>query len=234
MKFHDRRDAGRALAEDLRYFQGHPNVVVLALPRGGVPVAYEVAKALQAPLEVYPVRKLGAPLHEEFAMGALADDGTIILNEEAIRELHVTEEQLRAVVNRERREIERQRNTYRPGRPLLVIKGKTAIIIDDGLATGTTMRAAVSALRKQEPRHLVVAVPVGARETCDQMLDEADEVVCVDIPDHFVGVGQWYHHFEPTSDAEVMTLLRAADAWREDNRVVTKKGARGVPNTTWE
>jgi predicted phosphoribosyltransferase len=234
MLFRDRRDAGRALAEELQYFRGHPELVVLALPRGGVPVAYEIAKALQAPLDVYLVRKLGAPHHEEFAMGALADDGTIVLNEEAVRELHVTEEQLRSVATQERREIERQRNAYRPGRRPLDVSGQTVILVDDGLATGTTMRAAVAALRKQKPRRIVVAVPVGARETCDQLLDEADEVVCVDMPDHFVGVGRWNHHFDPTSDAEVMTLLRAANTLQEDRHVLTKKGERSVPNKALE
>lgn len=207
----DRRDAGRVLAERLSGYKGRSDVTVLALPRGGVPVAYEVARALGAPLDVFVVRKLGYPGQEEFAMGAIASGGVQVLNAFAID--GVSEPQLESIVARERVELARREALYRGTSPPIDVRGRTVIVVDDGLATGATMRAAVAALRQQAPARLVVGVPVGAEETCRQLASEADEVVCPCTPYPFRAVGLWYQEFTQTSDDEVRRLL--ADAQRE-------------------
>jgi len=210
MLFHDRYDAGRQLAARLTHYGGREDVVVLALPRGGVPVGYEVAEALGAPLDVFLVRKLGTPGHDELAMGAIASGGDRVLNEEVVRRLRASDQTIARVEIEERRELERQEREYRRGRPLLDVRGKTVILVDDGLATGSTMRAAVAALRRLGPARIVVAVPVGAPETCAEFASEADEAICAREPDPFYAVGIWYEDFSQTSDEEVRELL--ADA----------------------
>lgn len=187
-----------------------PDTLVLALPRGGVPVAFEVAKVLGAPLDVFLVRKLGTPGHKELAMGALASGGTRVLNPEVIRSYHVSERAIAAAVEREARELLRRERLYRDNRPLFKVEGRTVVLIDDGVATGATMRAALLALRQKNPARLLAAVPVGAPDTCELMRQEADEVVCVATPEPFYGVGRWYKSFPQTSDKEVQDLLRQA------------------------
>lgn len=206
--FADRHDAGRALAAALRSYAGRGDVVVLALPRGGVPVAFEVAEALGVPLDLFMVRKLGAPQHPELAMGAIASGGVRVLNDDVVRWYAITPAQIDAVAREEHRELERREEAYREGRDALPIDGKIVILIDDGLATGSTMRAAVQAVRGHHPSRVVVAVPVGARDTCDELGAHADEVVCVRSPEPFVAVGQWYGDFSQTTDQEVRNLLR--------------------------
>ena len=207
-RFADRRDAGRALAAALRTYAGRNDVVVLALPRGGVPVAFEVAEALGAPLDLFMVRKLGAPQHPELAMGAIASGGVRVLNDDVVRWYGITPEQIDAVAREEQRELERREVAYREGRQAVPIEGRVVILIDDGLATGSSMRASVQAVRRHNPSRIVVAVPVGARDTCDDLSAHADEVVCVDSPEPFIAVGQWYGDFNQTTDQEVRDLLR--------------------------
>jgi predicted phosphoribosyltransferase len=204
----NRRDAGRDLARHLQKYAGRIDVIVLALPRGGVPVAYEVAEALGAPLDLFLVRKLGSPGHVELAMGAIASGGIRVLNEDVVHALGIRPEQIDLVAARERVELERREREYREGRPSLTLAERTVIIIDDGLATGSTMRAAVQAIRQQRPGRVVVAVPVGAPDTCEGLRALADEVVCARMPVPFSAVGQWYDDFSQTSDEEVRTLLR--------------------------
>ncbi|TQF12119.1 phosphoribosyltransferase [Myxococcus llanfairpwllgwyngyllgogerychwyrndrobwllllantysiliogogogochensis] len=208
--FQDRSTAGRALAERLAHHGHRPETRVLALPRGGVPVGYEVARALGAPLDVFVVRKLGTPGHEELAMGAIATGGVRVLNPEVIEEVGIPLEQIDAVAAREGRELERREASYRQGRPALDVRGRNVILVDDGLATGSSMRAAVAALRKQGPARIVVAVPVAPLETCEDIATLADETVCVRTPEPFFAVGLWYRQFEQTSDAEVRDLLERA------------------------
>jgi putative phosphoribosyl transferase len=210
--FRDRADAGRKLATELRRYAGDPDLLVLALPRGGVPVAFEVAQSLEAPLEVFVVRKLGVPGYEELAMGAIASGGVIVLNADVVRQVGASQEVIDAVAARERRELERRERAYRGDRPVPAIAGHTVILIDDGLATGATMRAAAMALRRQNPKRLVVAVPVAAPETCDEFRAEVDEIVCARTPEPFFGVGAWYEDFSQTSDQEVRALLAEANA----------------------
>jgi putative phosphoribosyl transferase len=207
-RFRDRRQAGRMLAEQLEHLRGRPGLLVLALPRGGVAVAFEVAHALQAPLDVFVVRKLGFPGHEEFAMGAIASGGVRVMN--PLPGMNVPPQAIAAVVAREQDELVRRELLYRGERPAVSIRGRTVIVVDDGLATGSTMRAAVTAIRQQHPAHLVVAVPVGAQETCRQLRSEADEVVCAATPSPFRAVGLWYESFPQASDDEVHELLDEA------------------------
>jgi predicted phosphoribosyltransferase len=207
MLYRDRTDAGRRLAARLSGYAGRPDVVVLALPRGGVPVAYEVAQALRVPLDVFLVRKLGVPGYEELAMGAIASGGGVVLNDEAVSALGIPPKVIDAVAAREGRELERRERAYRGDRPPPRVFGYTVILVDDGLATGTSMRAAVAALRRQGPAGLVVAVPVGAAATCADLGAEVDEVVCLRTPDPFYAVGAWYQNFTQTSDEEVRDLL---------------------------
>lgn len=211
-RFRDRREAGRQLAELLRSYEHDEHVIVLGLPRGGVPVAYEVAQALDAPLDVFVVRKLGVPGHEEYAMGAIASGGIRVLNHDAIRDLHLPIEAVNAVERAERTELERRERLYRDGRPAPVLRGRTVILVDDGLATGSTMLAAVAAVRTQEPKSVVVAVPVASREACDALRRRADACLCVSNPDPFYGVGLWYLDFTQTTDDEVRRLLAARAA----------------------
>lgn len=205
--FTDRREAGRALAARLRQYAGRDDVLVLALPRGGVPVAYEVAEALGAPLDLFLVRKLGTPGHEELAMGAIASGGVRVLNDEVIRRYGVPPAAIDAVANAEQRELERREQAYRDGRTPLPLANRTVILVDDGLATGSTMRAAVEAVRQSKPSRVVVAVPVGSAETCQEFSVVADEIICGRTPESFRAVGQWYRDFDQTSDDEVRQLL---------------------------
>ena len=210
MNFRDRRHAGRALALALEQYANRTDVVVLGLPRGGVPVAFEVAQALRAPLDVFLVRKLGVPGHEELAMGAIASGGVQVLNENIVRSLRFGSAEVDIIAAREQRELERREQAYRGSRADLELTGKIAIVIDDGLATGATMRAAVKALRARQPSRVVVAVPVGADDTCHLLRREADEVICLRTPYPFGGVGMWYDDFSQTDDEEVRELLAAA------------------------
>jgi putative phosphoribosyl transferase len=211
MIYRDRHDAGRYLAAKLRKYADRLDVLVLALPRGGVPVAYEVARALHVPLDIFLVRKLGLPGHEELAMGALASGGVRVLNEHVVHGLNVSEDTIARVTIAEQEELTRRERLYRGDRPAPEVRDQTIILIDDGLATGSTMRAAVAALRRHEPARIVVAVPVGAVETCAEFQDEADETICARTPDPFYAVGAWYADFSQTTDEEVRLLLRLAD-----------------------
>jgi predicted phosphoribosyltransferase len=206
-RFRNRAEAGRQLAEALQDYAGRDDVVVLALPRGGVPVGFEVARALRAPLDVFLVRKLGVPGHEELAMGAVASGGVRVLNEELVRRLGLTAQELEEIVAREEAELERREAAYRGDRPRPDVRGKVAILVDDGLATGATMRAAVEALRREGPAKLVVAVPTGAAESCEDLRPLVDELVCLTTPQPFYAVGLWYDDFTPTTDDEVSELL---------------------------
>lgn len=216
-RFADRREAGRRLADLLRSYEHDDSVLVLGLPRGGVPVAYEVAEALDAPLDVFVVRKLGVPGHEEYAMGAIAGGGIRVLNPDAIRELQIPPETVHAVERAERTELERRERLYRDGRPAPELRGRTVILVDDGLATGSTMLAAVEAARTQQPRRIVVAVPVASREAHEALARKADACVCVSTPEPFYGVGLWYLDFTQTTDEEVRQLLAA----RADTRTAS-------------
>jgi len=207
MLFQDRRDAGRQLAAALSEYAGRTDVIVLALPRGGVPVAYEVAKALGAPLDVFLVRKIGVPGHEELAMGAIASGGVRVVNEDVVRELGIPNSLFDAVAADELRELERRERAYRDDRPPPDVRGKTVILVDDGLATGSSMRAAVAALRRLAPAKIVVAVPVAAPEVCSEFQDISDDVVCAHTPSSFRAVGLWYDDFSQTTDEEVGELL---------------------------
>src|SRR5438105_12194327 len=206
--FDDRQHGGRVLAERLAHLQGHEDLLVLALPRGGVAVGYEVARALHAELDVFIVRKLGYPGHEEYAMGAIASGGVRVMNIDP--GISVTEREVEAVARREEAELARRERLYRGARPPVSVAGRTVIVVDDGLATGATMRAAVAAIRKLGPARHVVAVPVGAEETCRQLAREADEVVCAEMPNPFRAVGLWYADFPQATDDEVRRLLEQA------------------------
>jgi predicted phosphoribosyltransferase len=219
--FRDRAEAGRVLAERLREYADRPDVVVLALPRGGVPVAFEVAQALHAPLDVFLVRKLGVPGHEELAMGAVATGGVRVLNEQVVRALHIPEQVIDAVARWELEELARRERLYRGDRPPPDVRGRTVILIDDGLATGATMLAAVRALRQQQPERIVVAVPIASRDTCDLLRDEVDDVICAATPDPFYAVGLWYENFEQLTDEEVREQLARAAV-----RAAQAEGAR--------
>jgi predicted phosphoribosyltransferase len=210
--FRDRADAGRCLAEKLAAYAGRPDVLVLALPRGGVPVAFEVAQALGVPLDVFVVRKLGVPGHEELAMGAIASGGAWVLNDEVVGPLRIPGDVIRAVAAREMQELVRRERLYRGDRPAPDVRGQTVILVDDGLATGSTMRAAVAALRRLGPDRIVVAVPTAAPSTCAELGTEADECVCSITPDPFYAVGVWYDDFSQTTDLEVRDLLKRSAA----------------------
>lgn len=207
MIFRDRSDAGKYLAEKLQKYKGRADVLVLALPRGGVPVGFEVAKELDVPLDIFLVRKLGVPGHEELALGAIATGGVRVLNDEVVHYLHIRRQLIDAIAARELKELRRREVAYRGSRPEPDVKGKIVILVDDGLATGSTIRAAVQALRQQQPARLVVAVPVAAPQTCDEDVVGADEIVCAVTPEAFLGVGQWYLDFSQTTDEEVRDLL---------------------------
>ena len=210
--YRDRRHAGAELAARLDYLKGREDLVVLALPRGGVPVAYEVARAIGAPLDIFLVRKLGVPGHRELAMGALASGGVRVVNEDVVALYRIPGTAIDAVAREEQSELERRERDYRAGRPPVALQGRTVILVDDGLATGSTMRAAVQAVRAHAPGKVIVAVPVGSADTCQEFTDIADEIVCAHAPEHFAAVGQWYRDFSQTSDEEVRALLHGASA----------------------
>lgn len=214
MLFRDRRAAGRELATRLLHYANRTDVVVLALPRGGVPVGFEVAEALSAPLDVFLVRKLGVPGQVELAMGAIASGGIRVLNDEVIQKLQPTAAMIAAAEVKERRELERREREYRGGQPMPNVKGKIVILVDDGLATGSTMRAAIAAIRRLRPARVVLAVPVGAAETCKELLQEADDVICLQEPEPFSGVGKWYDDFSQITDDEVRELLHRSESIR--------------------
>jgi len=210
-RFLNRTDAGRQLAAELTRYGARSDVLVLGLPRGGVPVAFEIAMAIDAPLDVFVVRKLGLPGHEEFGIGAIASGGVRVVDESVLRAYGVDAEMLNQITERERRELRRREHVYRDDRPFPSVADRVVILVDDGLATGSTMRAAVAALRAENPREIVVAVPVGAPETC-AAARLADEVVCLATPEPFYAVGLWYEDFEQTDDDEVHDLLERAAA----------------------
>jgi putative phosphoribosyl transferase len=210
-QFRDRRDAGRILAQKLLAYTNRPDVIVLALPRGGVPVAYEVARELNAPLDILIVRKLGLPGHEELAIGAIASGGIRVLNHDITRALNIPKEMINIVAERELKELQRREHNYRGDRPPPEVRDRTVILIDDGLATGASMRAAVAGLRAQHPARIVVAVPTAAPETCEAFEFEVDEIVCAMTPEPFYGVGRWYEDFSQTTDQEVRSFLQEAN-----------------------
>jgi len=208
-QFQNRAEAGRLLAAKLESYAGRGGVIVLGLPRGGVPVAYEVAASLKAPLDVFLVRKLGVPGHEELALGAVASGGVCFFNDTVLQSCFIRRRVLDEIIERERKELERREQTYRR-EPPPSLRGRTIILVDDGLATGASMRAAVAAARQQQPARIVAAVPVAARETLEQLRQEVDEAVCVQAPADFSAVGEWYEDFAQTTDEEVRELLEKA------------------------
>ena len=207
-QFADRREAGKELAAKLGAYRGRQDVVVLALPRGGVPVAFEVAEALDAPLDIFVVRKLGMPGRPEFAIGAIASGGVRVLSEDAIHWCSISASQIETVAREELAELQRREREYRQGRPLTDLRGRTVILVDDGLATGSSMRAAVQAVRAHKPARVVVAVPVGSPGTCEEFADMTDETVCARMPEPLTAVGMWYRDFSQTTDTEVGALLQ--------------------------
>ena len=208
--FRDRRHAGRILADHLHAYAGRGDVMVLALPRGGVPVAFEVARALRCPLDIFTVRKLGVPGHEEYGFGAIATGGVRVLDEDVVRSLGLPLRVIERIAERERAELVRRERAYRDDLPPPDITGKTVIVVDDGLATGVSMRAAIQALRALRPAAIVVAVPTGARQTCEDLRPEVSALICASMPEPFSAVGGHYDDFRPTSDEEVCQLLREA------------------------
>lgn len=211
MQFRDRRDAGKKLAGELVEYAGRTDVLVLALPRGGVPVAYEVAVALNVPLDVFIVRKLGLPGREELAVGAIASGGIRVLNEDVVGLLNVPQDVISVVARRELQELQRREQMYRGERPGPDVRDRTIILIDDGLATGASMRAAIAGLRAQHPARIVVAVPTASKEACEGLRHEVDQMVCGMTPEPFYGVGKWYEDFRQTTDEEVRVLLEEAN-----------------------
>ena len=210
MYFRNRTEAGQVLARRLQQYKNQPDVLILGLPRGGVPVAYEVARELNAPLDVFIVRKLGVPGHEELGMGAIATGGVRILQDGIVRELGISPQTIEAVSAREQAELERRERLYRGDRPAPTIKGRTVVIVDDGLATGSTMKAAIQAVRQQDPRQVIVAVPTAPSETCEQLKESADHVVCALTPEPFFSVGGSYADFTQITDGEVRDLIASA------------------------
>jgi len=212
-RFRDRIEAGQLLGREVaRRIGKRDKVIVLGLPRGGVPVAFHVAQALDAPLDVFVVRKLGVPGHEELAMGAIASGGVRVLNRDVLSYVPISQKTIDAVAAREEQELQRRERSYRGARPPLQLRGRTVVIVDDGLATGSTMRAAIAAVRKMEPQAIIVAVPVAAPQTCEEFRKEVDEMVCLRTPDPFQAVGLWYDDFSQTTDEEVHDLIERANA----------------------
>ncbi|HYM00637.1 MAG TPA: phosphoribosyltransferase [Blastocatellia bacterium] len=224
--FRDRAHAGALLAEKLGSYANRPDVIVLALPRGGVPVGFEVARAINAPLDVFIVRKLGVPFQPELAMGAIATGGIKVINNDVVESLRITSEELDSVAERELAELHRRERVYRGDRQAPVIEGKTIVLVDDGIATGTTMRAAIKALRKQNPARIVAAVAVGPRSTFEELKEEVDEVVSIRTPETFYAISPWYEEFSQTTDEEVRDLLAKA-ASRNDTEARRDGGAAG-------
>ena len=216
-RFRDRKHAGRVLAGKLEQYRGREGLLVLALPRGGVAVGFEVARELEAPLDIFVVRKLGVPGHEEYAMGAIASGGVRVMN--PVSGITVRPEAIAAVIEREQAELERREHFYRKQRPAVPIRGRTVIVVDDGLATGSTMQTAVLAIRQQHPLHLVVAVPVGASDTCNALRQQADDVICAATPEPFHAVALWYLDFPQATDDEVCALLEEA---RREHAIATR------------
>jgi putative phosphoribosyl transferase len=219
MIFRDRTDAGKYLATKLLSYKDRQDALVLALPRGGVPVAFEVAQALRMPLDIFLVRKLGVPGHEELAMGAISTGGVRVLNEDTVEYLRIPEHVIDSIAAEELKELKRRELAYRGNRPEPDVKGKTVILIDDGLATGSTIRAAAQALRQQQPARIVVAVPVSAPETCDEYRIGVDEIICAVTPEPFLGVGMWYLDFSQTTDDEVRDLLERARGEKREKQM---------------
>ena len=211
MRFKNREEAGEKLADDLTEYANRNDVIILALPRGGVPVAYEVAKKLKVPMDVFLVRKLGVPGQEELAMGAIASGGVEVLNKDIVQSLGISRSTIDKVAEKEHRELERREKSYRGDRPKPEIKNKHVILIDDGLATGASMRSAVRAVRSWNPAEVIVAVPTSAPDTCELFEYEADSIVCLSTPKPFYGVGAWYEDFSQTTDEEVSNLLEKAE-----------------------
>ena len=207
MIFRDRTEAGQVLASKLTKYLNQVDTVILALPRGGVPVAYEIGKELGLPVDIFVVRKLGVPGHEELAMGAIASGGIRHINRDVVDQLRIDSETIEVASRREQKEIERREQLYRGQRPPVDVRNKTVILVDDGLATGSTMRAAIAALRQHRPARIVVAVPAAAPQTCSEIADEVDEIICATTPEPFYAVGQWYQEFSQTTDEEVRDLL---------------------------
>jgi predicted phosphoribosyltransferase len=208
--YRDRRHAGTELASRLSHFEGRRDVVVLALPRGGVPVAYEIARALDAPLDVFLVRKLGVPGHRELAMGAIASGGVRVLSPDVVSWYRIPDAVIDEVALEEQAELERRERAYREGRTPIELRDRVVLLVDDGLATGASMKAAVEAVRAHSPSRIVIAVPVGAPDTCRELENVADEIVCARTPEFFSAVGQWYVDFSQTTDEEVRSLLHEA------------------------
>jgi predicted phosphoribosyltransferase len=223
-RFRDRREAGRVLAEELTSYANQPDVLILALPRGGVPVGCELARALRVPLDVFLVRKLGVPGHEELAMGAVATGGVRVLNDDVVEPLGIPEYVIEAETAQELEELRRRERLYRGGRPAPDVHGRTVILVDDGLATGATMRAAIQALRQQQPGRIVVAVPTAAPDTCEALRSKADKVICAMTPEPFFAVGHWYDDFTQTTDDEVRRLL--ADRTQPQDEPAPADGAK--------
>ena len=217
-KYSNRKQAGIVLAEQLKEYTNRADVIVLALPRGGVPVAYEIAKALSLPLDVFIVRKLGTPGHKELAMGAIASGGTAVFNEEIVQDLHIEQSAIDAVLKSEQKELIRRQNLYRGPHPFPSLLNKTIILADDGIATGATMYAAIKALKSHNPKHIIIAVPVAARSTCEEMAPLVDKIICPLQPIDFYAVGLWYDDFPQTSDDEVITLLAQSKTTRKTSR----------------
>jgi putative phosphoribosyl transferase len=208
-RFRDRTEAGKILASKLTHYTNRPDVLILGIPRGGVPVAFEVATALNAPLDICLVRKLGVPGNQELAMGAIAAGGLEVLNEDLLDWLRISGHTIAAVGERELQELQRRDRIYRGDRSLPTIRDRIIIVVDDGLATGATMRAAIRVLKHQQPQRLIIAIPVAPLDTCDRLRAEVDEIVCSIAPKHFVGIGQWYEDFTQTTDEQVCELLNA-------------------------
>jgi putative phosphoribosyl transferase len=215
MRFHDRREAGQLLARQLTRFKGRDDLIVLGLPRGGMPVAFEIARELNAPLDVFVVRKLGVPWQPELAMGAIAGKGTEVLNGDVVTAYNIPSHVIRAVAEREGQELQRRLQQYRGDRPFPDLWGRTLILVDDGLATGSSMRAAIGALKQERPAAIVVAVPVAAAQTCQELREEVDAVVCLYTPPDFAAVGRWYDDFSQTTDEEVRELLTHGSTRRD-------------------
>lgn len=211
MIFANRTEAGRRLANQLQKYANRKDVIVLGIPRGGVPVAFEIARSLKVPLDVFIVRKLGVPGHEELGFGAIASGGTQVLNREIVDALRLSPLLIELVAQKERKELNRREQAYRGGRPSLDLNRKTVILVDDGIATGSGVAAAVNALRQTKPSHIVIAVPVAPRSSCSRLKSKVDDLVCLEMPEPFYGVGQFYSDFSQTSDAEVTELLDRAD-----------------------
>ncbi|CAM3067662.1 phosphoribosyltransferase [Legionella steigerwaltii] len=208
MNYVDRNQAGSVLADLLKNYAKRTDVIILALPRGGVPVAYQVATKLSLPLDIFIVRKLGVPGHEELAMGAIASGGIAVFNEEVVQMLHIQQDAIDKIQKSEQEELSRRELVYRGKRPFPELSGKTVILVDDGIATGYTMRAAIAALKQKKPAKIIVAVPVAARSTCDEIAPLVDELICPMRPNNFYAVGLWYNDFAQTTDDEVMELLQ--------------------------